>query len=349
MLVIVPCCGQSSRFPGTPPKWMLPAPDGRPMVALAVEGLEVDAASIAVVILREHEERFAVSDGLRRAIGPGVRTVILDESTSSQVETVSAALERLGVREPFLVKDSDGTFCLSDLEQPTGYVSVESLSSFDSVNARNKSYVEVDSNGMISNIREKDVISDLFSVGGYYFTDPEAFIETHRALASDVAAGELHVSDVIASLLLGGAPFAARRVTGYRDWGTVHEWRHALLDARTLFVLVDGFLLERGSEYFAPTFEHVQPNPRAVEAVQEAARRGRSVVYLSIRPAALRGLTETQLLMAGVPQGQLVFDCPLTGWTLVGAPEPSLPFTTVHALELSADDPNVVEKLLDDR
>ena len=36
MKVIVPCCGSSSRFPGQPPKWTLPAHDGRPMLCLAV-------------------------------------------------------------------------------------------------------------------------------------------------------------------------------------------------------------------------------------------------------------------------------------------------------------------------
>ena len=58
---------------------------------------------------------------------------------------------------------------------------VDSLNNFDSINPRNKSYLQIDHKGIVTNIREKVVISDLFNVGGYYFTSPERFLEYLQA------------------------------------------------------------------------------------------------------------------------------------------------------------------------
>ena len=88
MKVILPCCGSSSRFPGQPPKWTLPAHDGRPMLCLAIAGLEFSLDDLVVTILREHEATYHITAGLEEAFGRPVKMVILDQRTRSQSETV---------------------------------------------------------------------------------------------------------------------------------------------------------------------------------------------------------------------------------------------------------------------
>jgi NDP-sugar pyrophosphorylase family protein len=116
MKVIVPCCGSSSRFPGQPPKWMLPAHDGRPMLRLAIAGLEMSLDDLVVTILAEHEATYSVIAGLEKAFGRPIKVVALEERTKSQSETVACTLRKLGLEEPFFVKDSDGVFNLDGLE-----------------------------------------------------------------------------------------------------------------------------------------------------------------------------------------------------------------------------------------
>ena len=348
MKVIVPCCGRSSRYPNQPPKWMLPSHDGRPMVSLAVSGVDFDLADLVVVVLREHDERFQVVAGLKSAVGAEVNVVVLEKPTASQPDTVAQTLRALDLDEPFLVKDSDNVFTLPEPEQNYNYLCVESLNHFEAINPKNKSYVQIDHNGVVTNIREKVVISDLFSVGGYYFTSPKAFLEYFDRLAGDAGRlkSEIYVSDVIGAMILDGAPFRAREITGYQDWGTVHEWRRSLLARTAYFLLVDGFLFERGSEYFRPRFADVQPNPEAIETALSLHRLGHTLIYLSIRPASLAELTRKQLEDAGLPPGQVVHHCPIGSWVLVTAPHPTLPFLTSHALEVRPDDQNVCEKVL---
>jgi hypothetical protein len=324
---------------------MLPAYDGRPMIHHAVVGLACEPDDLIVTILAEHEAKFHVAEGLRRAFGRPVRTCILPEPTRSQSDTVAQTLRAEGLDEPFLVKDSDNTFRLDPILQPDDYVCVDSLNNYESINPRNKSYLQVDHKGTVTNIREKVVISDLFNVGGYFFSSPKRFLEYYDPLAANTAQWnrEIYLSDVIGAMILGGVPFRARTITGYRDWGTIREWRRELLDRKGYFVLLDGFALERGSEFFRPRFDEVRPNGEAIRALKGLAAAGHQLVYLSIRPATAAELTQKQLREAEAPEGQILFDCPIAKWMLLTSPHATLPFRTSEALELNAADVNLYE------
>ncbi len=257
MKVIVPCCGRSSRFPGQPPKWTLPSHDGRPMIWLAVAGLELSLDDLMVTILREHEEKYGIS----RRPGGSVRPS--DRSGDSRRAHCAASRKpwparsrRPDLGEPFLVKDSDGSFKLDELGQADNYVCVESLNNFDSIVPRSKSYVQVDADEHITKIREKVVISDLFNVGGYYFTSPERFLELLRAAVEAIRAShrEIYLSDVIAEMIRDGIPFrgpAHRRLPGLG-----HRARMAAGAAgrrKAFFVLARRFRLRAGfAVLFAP-------------------------------------------------------------------------------------------------
>ena len=345
MRVIVPCAGGSSRFPNMPPKWMLPDHDGLPMIYKAVEGLAVEPERLIVTMLREHDERFNAVEGLNRAFGTRVECVVLDQPTSSQSETVAETLKRTGLDEPFLVKDSDNFFAIGPIEDDTNYISVASLHDFDHINARNKSYVQVDQEDIIVNVREKRVISDLFSVGGYFFRKPQEFLAAFNELsATATRASELYLSEVIGFMILNGSVFKARSVQGYQDWGTIHEWRGKLEGRRVYMVSIDGFLFERGSRFFSPLFEEVAPHPEAIGTTAKLAE-DHMIIYLSIRPPELEGITRAQLRAQGLPDGRIIFGCGIAQWALVTSGHPSLPFLTSRAFEVDPTGENLAEKL----
>jgi hypothetical protein len=347
MKIIVPCAGRSSRFPNMPPKWMLPDHDGLPMVVKAVEGLRVSKDDLIITVLREHEERFNAIDGLRRVFGGPLQCVVLGKPTASQSETVIETIRKTGLDEPFMVKDSDNYFELGTLSEGYNYVSVASLNDFDQINPRNKSYVQVDHEDIIVNFREKRVISDLFSVGGYFFVSPGEFVAAYDELSNGtrITGGELYLSEVIAFMILNGHTFKARRVERYQDWGTVHEWRQKLERRRVFLISVDGFLFERGSRFFSPSFDKVKPNATAIEAVIKMGEQQHVIIYLSVRPTELEELTRAQIRSQGLPEGPIISNLAIAQWALLTAAHPSLPFTTSRAFEMSSDDPNVIEKL----
>lgn len=329
------------------PKWMLPDNDGLPMVFKAVQGLGANVDDLIFTVLREHEVRFRAREGLSAAFGQPVNLVILDAPTRSQSETVAETLRRSDIDEPFMVKDSDNYFEVPVLKQRFSYVCVASLSSFSHINPQNKSYVQVDQEDVIVNFREKQVISDLFSVGGYYFSSPAEFLTAYDELTMTprLSASELYLSEIIAFMSMNGAIFKVQHIDQYLDWGTVHEWRTYLQGRRVFFVSVDGLLLEQGSGYFAPKFDQVKPNAIAVETVRKLAAAQQTIFYLSIRPQELEALTRSQLKALDLPERPILFGCDMAQWTLLTATHPNQPFRTSHAIELAPDDPNMAEKL----
>lgn len=315
------------------------------MLRLALAGLPIDLDDLVVTILGEHEEKFDVQRALASAFGRPLQVAIVDEPTRSQSETVACTLRKVGLDEPFFVKDSDGFFRCDNLAVDVNFICVDTLNNFDLINPRNKSYVQVDANDRIHTMREKVVISDLFNVGGYGFRSPAEFLGYYDKLSGTASSSELYLSNVISAMLADGIPFAARRTTGYQDWGTAHDWRRALLGKSAYLASLDGFVFERGSRYFRPRFEDVQANPGAVAAIQQLAAEGSTIIYLSIRPPSLETATRTQLKAAGLPEGQIVWDCPTTAWHLVAAPHPTLALSTAFASELDPAEPDLVAAL----
>lgn len=348
MKVIIPCCGSSSRFPDLPPKWMLPDHSGRPMIAEAISLLNVSEQDLIVTVLAEHQRKFAVERGLKKALGSAVRVVVLSEPTRSQSETVYKTLMELNLNEPFLVKDSDNCFRVDQIEEEHSYVCYDSLNNHSLINPRNKSYLQLDGQGLLTNIKEKQVISDTFSVGGYYFADPTGFRETYLRLAQVEAVdrAELYLSDVILSMLMDGVPFKGKLVSAYQDWGTVQDWKRFLLSKKTYFVSLDGYLFERGSDYFEPTFANAKVHPKAVENLKQLISLGHSVVLLSVRARAYGSLTAAQLAEVGLDKLTVLYDCPLSKWELITPPYRGISFRSCESHELDPDAEDSVERLL---
>jgi hypothetical protein len=348
MKVIIPCCGSSSRFPDLPPKWMLPDHSGRPMIAEAISLLNVADKDIIVTILEEHQRKFEVNRGLKKAIGGNVQVVVLKEKTRSQSETVYKTIVESGLKEPFLVKDSDNCFRVDQIEEDCSYVCYDSLNNHSLINPRNKSYLQLDGKGVLTNIKEKQVISDTFSVGGYYFSDPEGFVKTYLRLekVGAVDKSELYLSDVILSMLMDGVPFKGKPVTSYQDWGTVQDWKRFLLSKKTYFVSLDGYVFERGSDYFEPTFENAKSHPKAVENIKQLMELGHSVVLLSIRSRSCEELTMARLRDLGLEGLTVLFDCPLSKWELVAPPYRGISFRSCEAHELEPGAEDGIERLL---
>ncbi|KQQ58154.1 hypothetical protein ASF69_11935 [Rhizobium sp. Leaf311] len=347
MKVIVPCGGRSSRYPGMPPKWSLPSNNGRPMIAEAVSKLDVNHDDLIITILKEHDEKYDARAGLRATFGKAVEIVVLDEPTASQPETVTRTLQATGLSEPFLVKDSDNSFALSDIDRPYNYVACESLNSFDAINPRNKSYIKTDDSGVIMAIREKEVISDLFSVGGYFFRNPAQYVALYEKLKEERATWqrELYTSDIIAGMILDGEPFSSCRVTDYQDWGTLKEWRRNLQQKGSYFILLDGFILERGNAHFSPRFADVAANEEAVSVTRELIAEGHRVVFISIRPESARQETEQQLAALGLPSGDILFDMPIGRYSVISAPHPTVPFTSANSLEVDPSEPRLAMRM----
>lgn len=170
--------------------------------------------NIIVPIYRDHYDKYKTDIS-------NAEFCIFDKNFSCQAETISDTIKLLDINESIFIKDCDSRFDFNIIDNDNGYVCVSSLNDFTSINVNNKSYIQVDHNDSIINIRENVVISNLFSVGGYYFPDAKQFVSSYEGMTKHLPAWQhkIYISDVIGYMILNDLEFVIQMVENYQDFG----------------------------------------------------------------------------------------------------------------------------------
>jgi len=347
MNLIIPAAGRSTRFPGVRPKWMLTHPNGNLMITEAIRNLNLEQVSnIFVVILEEHANMYHCIDGLKQAfqnIGTGdkLKIVILPEPTKSQPETVARAIEQAQIVGPILIKDSDNTFRCT--VEPKNAVAIFDLNKMKRVNPSNKSYVTLDDNGFINNIVEKQVISSFFSVGGYSFASSGEYRRFYEKLKDRE---NLYISHIIYEMMLNEIAFEPIHVAEYEDWGTLHDWDTYKRRFSTIFIDLDGILVQNSGEYFEPfwgTTGAIRENVEVVNALYDSGKV--KIVITTTRKEKYRDVTIEQLKREGIKYHTIIFDLPHSKRVIINDYAKSNPYKSCDAINIKRNSADLKEML----
>ena len=325
--VVIPAAGRSSRFPGHKPKWLLTQPNGCLMVVDALGALNMTQVKHVVVgILRDHLNRFCSGDAnaLLKAFNDGhpdlqqipISIIVIPEETVDQVQTLECILRTAGTTGPILLKDCDNQFACP-VRAIDGVATQEITGNMQSVSIpAAKSYVSVTLDGLITNIAEKVILSNIFCIGGYSFRSASSTISSittarrYQKLTSSTNV-ELSISDIVwVKMLIEQTSFVSIPASSYEDWGTVGAWEVYTRTWKTLFVDIDGTLLKNTGQYFIPRWSEGSGPvlPQNVEHLRSLHGRGRTqIVLTTTRPEAFREVTERQLKEGGIPFDKICF------------------------------------------
>lgn len=337
--IIMPLAGKSKRFPGMRLKWTLTAPDGEMMLKKALESIGTAENRVILGILREHEQVYGLTAGLRRAINNReIEVVLLDKETSGPADTVFQVIQRAGVSGPIVVKDSDSWFA-PIMATGHNFVAVADLrNSKDIRRIASKSFVVVNDQMMITNVVEKSVASNFISVGGYAFRNAELFLSCFHLARREVAENELFVSHVIVKALERKEAFEAVVANSYIDVGTLTEWLQYRDDQSTYFVDVDGVLVENRGEYFGKLWtEEDRPLSGNVKVLLQLQQRGAQLVFVTARPERLRAKVVELIEKLGLRPHSIVMDCRHAKRILVNDFANTNPFPSAIAINLPRD------------
>jgi hypothetical protein len=306
--LIVPLAGKSSRFPNLRPKWMLTHPSGRFMVIESLMGLELNKyENIYFVCLLEHQEKYQFLKGFQEELedlnlNNKSKFIFLEKQTKDQSETVNNAIKHSSITGSIFIKDSDNFFRTKF--QVGNFVCFSDLNSSGLIKPKNKSYIILDNNNSISNIIEKQVISPNFCVGGYGFESAELFVNTLKAINFD---GERYISNVIFQMMLNGSLFTGQQVNDYKDWGTLEDWDRFKKTYATLFVDIDGTLVENSSSHFPPYIGNTPPLKANIEILKTLYQSGKfQIILTTSRPDKYRVMTTKQMTDLGIPFDHLI-------------------------------------------
>jgi HAD superfamily hydrolase (TIGR01509 family) len=208
MNVLIPMAGNGSRFAQagyTFPKPLIEV-HGKPMIQVVVENLAVDANYIFVV-QKSHREKYNL-DSMLSLICPGCKVVEVDSVTEGAACTVLLAKEFIDNDEPLVIANSDQ------------FIEWNSLEFFYKMNEQNLdagivsfrathpkwSYARVDDNGFVTEVAEKNPISDIATVGVYYWKHGKDFVNYAESMISkDIRVNnEFYVCPVFNEALLSG-------------------------------------------------------------------------------------------------------------------------------------------------
>lgn len=343
--LLLPVAGNSSRFPGMRPKWLLTMPSGDLMYEQAIKKLDLmQFEKIRLVVLRDHLERYISEGVLTKALGglghPDVSAIILEKPTSSQSETVANAIKAGRLTGPMFIKDCDNEFSVR--WSGGNEVSVINLSNVDFVDAKNKSYVSLNPLGHIDNIVEKEVISTLFCSGGYGFKSADDFLKAFRKIEK---IGEIYVSHVIYQMILDGEVFTPIDAHDYTDWGTAKEY----LDYKNRFVTVfcdlDGVLFENGSKFSSRGWKTPVISENLKFLIELEAAQRMVLVITTSRPESERDYVVEKLSSVGLHPAHLIMGLPHNKRVLINDFSSTNPYPTALSLNIERDSRNLSNTL----
>ena len=320
----------------------------RMMVTEAISGLNLDFFDhIYFICLQQHEDKYQFMKGFVSELDDaGLREksniVLLPEQTDSQSETVYTILSVYDLDGFIFIKDSDG-FYKCDVEE-RNQVAYFDLNDMDDINARTKSYVDLDVNDVVTNIVEKKVISSTFSSGGYGFADAKEFCKTFEKLQD--MDGECYISHIIFEMMLSGSTFYGTKTTDFKDWGTLDAWNKYKSQYKCLFVDIDGTLITNSSHHFPPYTGSGEPIEDNIDLLAELHEQGKAKIILTTsRPERLRQLTIQELQTKGIPFDELVMGLPHCQRIVINDFARSNPYPSCSAINIPRNENNLTEFL----
>jgi dTDP-glucose pyrophosphorylase len=179
MNVVIPMAGNGSRFAQagyTFPKPLIEV-NGKAMIEVVVENLNVDANFI-FIIQKQHIEKYNV-DSMLKFLYPGCKIVEVESLTEGAACTVLLAKDYIDNKESLLIANSDQFIEWNSLEflykmneqnLDAGIVSFEA-------SHPKWSYARVDENNFVVEVAEKNPISDIATVGIYYWKHGSDFVK----------------------------------------------------------------------------------------------------------------------------------------------------------------------------
>lgn len=201
MKIVIPMAGDGARFKAA--GFPLPKPfidvNGAPMIQRVIENLNFGEENDYVFLVRrEHAEKYPLDDCLHTATKGRYKTVIVDEKTEGAACTVLLAREHVNMFEELIIANSDQLVYYDHRNFNTLRHHANIAGSIFCFTATETkwSYVKCNSQNAITQVREKEVISDMATCGIYYWRQARDFVYHAQDMISknDRVKGEFYIA-----------------------------------------------------------------------------------------------------------------------------------------------------------
>ena len=193
--IVIPMAGRGSRF--TEKRILTPKPlidvNGQPMIQRAIESLDIEGTWHFIIRNDKHADRVRE---IISSINPGSRFIAIDYVTEGPANSVLLFKEQINNNDPLIVANCD------QIMEWTSSRFLDYVDHYDGAvvtyhaDTDKNSYARVNKHGLVQEIREKQVISNISLNGIHYWRHGSYFVDSAEAMiaANDRAPnGEFYI------------------------------------------------------------------------------------------------------------------------------------------------------------
>lgn len=230
--VLIPMAGAGSRFAQagyTFPKPLIEV-RGKPMIQVVIENLNIDANYIFLV-QKEHYEKYNLQSVLS-ILKPGCKIVQVDGVTDGAARTTLLAKEFIDNDEPLVMANSD-QYVEWDSNNVMYSFTADGIDggilTFKATHPK-WSYAKLDEDGFVSQVAEKNPISDNATVGVYYWKKGSDYVKyAEQMIAKDIRTnGEFYVCPVFNEAIQDGKKIRVKQIDKMWGIGTPEDLNYFL-------------------------------------------------------------------------------------------------------------------------
>ena len=232
MNVLIPMAGAGSRFAAagyTFPKPLIEV-HGEPMIQTVVSNLNVDAHFIFIV-QKEHYDKYNLKQ-LLNLIAPGCDIIQVDGLTEGAACTTLLAKELINNNEPLLMANSD-QFVEWNSNECLYAFTADSIDggivTFKSTHPK-WSFAKIGADGFVSEVAEKNPISDNATVGIYYWKRGSDYVKyAEQMIAKNIRTnGEFYVAPTFNEAIADGKKIRVKEIQKMWGLGTPSDLEYFL-------------------------------------------------------------------------------------------------------------------------
>jgi len=230
MNIVVPMAGAGSRFEKagyTFPKPLIEV-KGQPMIAKVVENLNLQGRYIFLV-QKAHFEKYDLKN-LLNLIAPGCEIVQIEGLTEGAACTVLKAKELIDNEQPLIISNSDQFIKWNSFETVSSFNDADGgILTFKSVHPKH-SFAKVDGDGYVTEVAEKNPISNDATVGIYHFKKGSDWVKyAEQMIDKNIRTNnEFYVCPVYNEAIKAGLKIKASLVDEMWGMGTPEELNNFL-------------------------------------------------------------------------------------------------------------------------
>jgi capsule biosynthesis phosphatase len=233
MNFVIPMAGEGRRFKDSgikKPKFMIKYKE-KMLFDWAMESLPIDLAhKIYFICLKEHENEFLVKKFIKshmKKISKNINfeIILINKKTRGQAESVLTVKQEINNDKSLLIFNIDSYFKSSRLKSNLKSLKNRKLDGLIGVcYSKNPmlSFVKKSDKGLVTKIKEKEVISDLASTGMYVFTKGSDFVKnTEYMINKNIRIkNEFYVSEIYNIMIKKKKNFIVDTSEEFIDLGT---------------------------------------------------------------------------------------------------------------------------------